>query len=117
EAKELDRQLHLAAVDKELHDAYACAHEAIEVQSLHEYSTLMWTKDAQAALSKERELTLARTTSQEAVDDLLESMLDGWVFGERQGEHAAGGIIPAVKLSGPLRPGDQRRAVAYLEHR
>lgn len=51
------------------------------------------------------------------VDDLLESMLDGWVFGERQAEHAAGGIIPAVKASAPLRPGDQRRAVAYLEHR
>lgn len=51
------------------------------------------------------------------VDDLLESMLDGWVFGERQGEHAAAGIIPAVKPSGSLRPGDQRRAVAYLEHR
>ncbi|CBN77064.1 conserved unknown protein [Ectocarpus siliculosus] len=117
EAKELDRQLHLAAVDKELHDAYVCKAEAIEVKSLHEYSTLMWTKDAQVALSKERELTLARTTTQEVVDDLLESMLDGWVFGERQAEHAAAGIIPAVKASDPLRPGDQRRAVAYLDHR
>lgn len=44
-------------------------------------------------------------------------MLEGWVFGERQAEHAAGGFVPAVKASGPLRPGDQRRAVAYLEHR
>ena len=51
------------------------------------------------------------------VDDLLEMMLEGWVFGERQAEHSASGFIPAVKESGPLRPGDQRRAVAYLEHR
>lgn len=47
EGKELDRQLHLAAVDKELHDAYNCTQEAMEVKSLHKYSTLMWTKDAQ----------------------------------------------------------------------
>lgn len=52
EAKELDRQLHLAAIDKELHDAYNSAQEAIEVKSLHEYSTLMWTKDAQARTLK-----------------------------------------------------------------
>ena len=49
EAKELDRQLHLAAVDKELHDAINATQEAIEVKSLHEYATLMWTKDAQAS--------------------------------------------------------------------
>lgn len=52
EAKELDRQLHLAAVDKELHDAFNSTQEAIEVKSLHEYATLMWTKDAQASTEK-----------------------------------------------------------------
>lgn len=74
------------------------------------------TSDPAVAPTLENLLPCRRHTIK-IVDDLLESMLDGWVFGERQGEHAAGGIIPAVKTSGPLRPGDQRRAVAYLEHR
>lgn len=51
------------------------------------------------------------------LDDLLESMLDSWVFGERQAEYGIGGYVPEVKASGPLRPGDQRKAIAYLEHR
>lgn len=64
-----------------------------------------------------RPLTTLSCRRAKVVDDLLESMLDGWVFGERQAEHAVGGFVPGVKTSGALRPGDQRRAVVYLEHR
>ncbi|CAM9245524.1 unnamed protein product [Discosporangium mesarthrocarpum] len=117
ENKELDRHLHLAGVDRELHDAYASTADAMEVKSLHHYPTLMWCDDAKEALEEERDHLLARTLAVEIVDDMLEVMLEGWAFGVRQAEHSVAGFVPAVKPHGFMRPGDQRRAVRYLEHR
>lgn len=48
---ELDRQLYLADVDKELHDAYGTIGDTIEVTSLHSYPTRMWRKGAQASVT------------------------------------------------------------------
>ncbi|CAM9458713.1 unnamed protein product, partial [Choristocarpus tenellus] len=118
ETRELDRHLTLVDMDKELHDAFGSTKNAIRVTSLHHYPTLMWRKDAKIALEKERDSMLAHTMAvEEIVDDLFESMLEGWVFGERQAEHPFAGFVPPIKADGFLRPGDQRSAAVYLEHR
>lgn len=48
---ELDRQLHLADVDKELHDAFSTNGGTINVTSLHSYPIRMWHKGAQASVA------------------------------------------------------------------
>lgn len=48
---ELDRQLHLADVDKELHDACSTNGGTINVTSLHSYPIRMWHKGAQASVA------------------------------------------------------------------
>lgn len=54
EESELDRQVNLAAIDRELHDAHDCRDDTFEVRSLHRYPTLMWRADAQVNVGASR---------------------------------------------------------------
>ena len=84
EATELARHLHLNAVDKELHDAYASRKEFCEVAQLHGYSMMLWTNNARVALEARQSRLVAVTVAKEAVDDIMDWMLEGWFFGERE---------------------------------
>ena len=39
---------------------------------------------------------MAFTVAKEAVDDILDWMLEGWYFGERESSFAALGLVPSV---------------------
>lgn len=115
EQDELERQLHLDDVDKELHDAYASRDEFIEVKSLHGYSMSLWVNNARAALSARQNRLVAISVAKEACDDILDWMLEGWYFGERESAFPVLGRVPSVATDpgGFIRPGqDQIKAVA-----
>ena len=102
EATELDRHLHLADVDEELHDAYACGatSDAVEVTSLHSYATLMWCKDAQASAvvcKNVKRNTCFDVSSQRRY--MASSSLD-----------RSGNVIIVQEKS------DKGRAISFLEH-
>ncbi|KAJ0399367.1 hypothetical protein P43SY_009681 [Pythium insidiosum] len=62
---------------------------------------------------KVRGKTLKQKTVQkqrrEIKDDILEYMLEGWVFGERESQRVALGFVPSLKRDGPLTMHDLRR--------
>jgi hypothetical protein len=117
ESNELSKHIQLADMDRELHNALLSDSASITVSALHKYPTLMRRSEAVEALSAAREQLIARVIAVEVVDDMLESMLEGWLFGERTSEYSAAGYVPSFKKSGPLRPGDQRRAASWLEQK
>ena len=111
-------------VDEELHDAYATRKEYIEVHHLHGYGVMLWTNNARSALKARYRLTLsdilpqtcltyflppssylqarqahlvAVTVVKEVVDDILDFMLEGWHFGERESAFTMIGYVPSVK--------------------
>jgi len=108
--------LKLNHVDKELHDTCQASKEYVAVSSVHGYASLMWVGDAKKALGSMRDQLIARTLVLEIVDDLLEEMLEGWSFGEKESSFTVCGFVPSVKADGVVRSGgDQRRAVAVAE--
>ena len=47
----------------------------------------------------------------EILDDMLENMLEGWVFGEKESNYTVSGFVPSVKADGVVRVGsDQMKA-------
>jgi hypothetical protein len=112
ESSDLNRQLQLNNVDKELHDAFASRKEYIEVKHLHGYATMLWTNNARVALGMAQSRLVAHTVAKEAVDDILDYMLEGWYFGERESSFNVLGYVPSVKSDGMVHAGqDQIRAV------
>jgi hypothetical protein len=114
ETVELERNLHLNDVDRELHDAYSSRSEFVEVKSLHGYSMMLWVNNARVALEARQSRLVAYTVAKEAVDDILDWMLEGWYFGERESSFAALGLVPSVAEgnNGYVRAGqDQITAV------
>ena len=107
ESRELERRMKLNGIDKELHDAYATRKEYMEVKVLHGYSTLLWTGNARRALEREHNKLVAITTSAEVVDDILEWMLEGWYFGERESKQVVAGYVPSLKKDGFVKPGTE----------
>ena len=96
----LERQVRLCGLDKELHDAWATKKEHIEVKVLHGYRTLMWVTNARQALDYEHNKLVAATFATELVDDILEHMLEGWVFGETKSKYKMTGFVPSVSAEG-----------------
>jgi hypothetical protein len=108
---DLERRIRLDNVDRELHDAYASRKEYIEVKHLHGYATMLWTTNARKALDAERTRLIATTTAREIVDDVLDFMLEGWYFGERQSAFQVMGYVPSIKGDGFILSGqDQIKA-------
>jgi hypothetical protein len=111
EYADLERRIRLDNIDRELHDAYASRREYIEIKHLHGYATMLWTTNARKALEAERSRLIATTTARDIVEDILDWMLEGWYFGERQSAHNTMGFVPSIKPEGIIVAGqDQIRA-------
>ncbi|GMH74329.1 hypothetical protein TrST_g7101 [Triparma strigata] len=116
ESRELERRMKLNGIDKELHDCYATRKEYMEVRVLHGYSTLLWTGNARRALEREHNKLVAMTTAHDVVDDILEWMLEGWYFGERESQQVVAGYVPSLKKDGFIKPGTEtQKATAIRE--
>ena len=108
EMREIDRRLHLNNIDKELHDAYRTRAEYVEINHLHGYSTVLWTNNARKALGARQERLVAMNVAHEIVDDILEHMLEGWYFGERESKFTLAGYVPSVKKDGFMKAGQEQ---------
>ncbi|GMH66094.1 hypothetical protein TL16_g04355 [Triparma laevis f. inornata] len=114
ESRELERRMKLNGIDKELHDCYATRKEYMEVRVLHGYSTLLWTGNARRALEREHNKLVAMTTAHDVVDDILEWMLEGWYFGERESQQVVAGYVPSLKKDGFIKPGTETTKATAL---
>jgi len=115
EQRELSQRIDLNHIDKELHDAYATRKETFECKYLHGYSLLMWTNNARQALEARHSRLCALSVSKEVVDDILDWMLEGWYFGERESQFRVLGKVPTIKKDGMIRAGqDQISSVTQV---
>jgi outer membrane murein-binding lipoprotein Lpp len=108
EVREIERRIHLNHIDKELHDCYQTRNEYVEVKYLHGYSSVLWTNNARKALNARQERLIAMNISQEIVDDILDYMLEGWYFGERESNYHLIGYVPSVKKDGFMNAGQEQ---------
>jgi hypothetical protein len=112
EVHEIERRIHLNHIDQELHDCYQTRNEYVEVKYLHGYSSVLWTNNARKALNARQERLIAMNISREIVDDILDYMLEGWYFGERESNYHMIGYVPSVKRDegggGMMRSGQEQ---------
>lgn len=108
EVREIERRIHLNNIDKELHDCYQTRNEYVEVKYLHGYSSVLWTNNARKALNARQERLIAMNISQEIIDDILDYMLEGWYFGERESNYHLIGYIPSIKKDGIMNAGQEQ---------
>jgi hypothetical protein len=110
--------LNLDRVDKELHDAYASRAEFVEIESLHGYKMMLWTNNARLALQARQNRLIAMTVARDICDEILEWMLEGWMFGERESQFNIIGYVPSVKKDGKIKSGqDQIKAIGTVSLR
>jgi hypothetical protein len=115
EQRELAQRIDLNNIDQELHDAYATRKEYFESKYLHGYSLLLWTNNARQALEMRQSRLCALSVSKEVVDDILDWMLEGWYFGERESQFKVLGYVPTIKAQGKIRAGqDQISSVTQV---
>jgi hypothetical protein len=115
EAQELKNRLRLIDLDRELHFAYSTSTDFITTTSLHGVPQQAPRKEAIAALEADSARILARQVAQGILDDTLEWMLEGWIFGERESHLPIAGAI--TNLSAPeqgLRPFESLSETARL---
>lgn len=108
EKREIERRVHLNLIDKELHDAYNSRAEYIEIKNLHGYSTVMWVNNARKALTARQLRLVAMNVASEVIDDILNHMLEGWYFGERESQFSLAGYVPSVKKDGFMKSGQEQ---------
>lgn len=108
EQRTWERHLRLNQVDHELHDAHVTKEEMFETKSLHNFAQVQVTEKVKVALEREHNRLVGQISAVEILEDLLESMLEGWVFGPRESERVALGYVPSIKRSGPLTLHDLR---------
>ncbi|KAJ0408536.1 hypothetical protein ATCC90586_009254 [Pythium insidiosum] len=104
-----DKHIRLRAVDEEFHSTFRTGETHFETKALHGFAQVQLTEKVQIALQREHNLLVAQLTSHEVVEDILEYMLEGWVFGERESQRVALGFVPSLKRDGPLTMHDLRR--------
>ncbi|RLN72423.1 hypothetical protein BBJ28_00015214 [Nothophytophthora sp. Chile5] len=109
ELKIWDKNLRLKAVDQEFHETFRSKNEFFETQALHGFRQIQHKDKVQVALQREHNLLVAHLTAYEVVEDVLESMLEGWAFGERESDRQVLGFVPSLKREGPLTMQDLRR--------
>ncbi|KAG1696443.1 hypothetical protein DVH05_018574 [Phytophthora capsici] len=109
EAKIWEKNLRLKAVDEEFHETFRSKNEFFETQALHGFRQIQHKSKVQVALQREHNILVAHLTAYEVVEDVLESMLEGWIFGERESERQVLGYVPSLKREGPLTMQDLRR--------
>lgn len=109
ERKRWATHLRLQAVDAEFHATFQCKEPYFETSALHDFTQIQHTDKIQRALHREHNSLVAQIAGAEVVEDVLEAMLEGWVFGERESERAVLGFVPSLKRDGPLTMFDLRR--------
>lgn len=105
EEKQLRYTLKLHFVDEELHETHRTSSEHFECVALHGYRTYLWTKDARVALEREHSRLVARLVATDIAHDILDWMLEGWHFGERQSRHKVVGYVPSIQKTGLIKAG------------
>ncbi|RYH22834.1 hypothetical protein EON65_18685, partial [archaeon] len=108
EIRELLLRIDLTNVDREVHDAFATRKEFFESTHLHGYTVMLWTNNARKALDARQSRLCALVVAKEVVEDILDYMLEGWVFGERQSQFHALGFVPTIKKDGNIRAGQEQ---------
>lgn len=108
ELKRWSKHLRLKAVDAEFHATFRTKEPYFETRALHGFPQTQLRDKVQVALEREHNVLVAGLTASEVVDDILESMLEGWVFGERESERRVLGYVPSLKRDGPLTMHDVR---------
>ena len=98
EAAGLHDKLRLAELDKELHDVSACSGDTVTTLALHGHPQTTWKANAVTSLQRQIAPLVARQAAEEAVDDILQYMYEGWHFGEHASELAAAGNVPSFGL-------------------
>ncbi|RLN61316.1 hypothetical protein BBJ29_008188 [Phytophthora kernoviae] len=109
EVKIWEKNLRLKAVDEEFHETFRSKNEFFETQALHGFRQIQHKTKVQVALQREHNILVAHLTAYEVVEDILESMLEGWNFGERKSDRQVLGYVPSLKREGPLTMQDLRR--------
>ncbi|KAG7397816.1 hypothetical protein PHYBOEH_000197 [Phytophthora boehmeriae] len=109
EVKIWEKNLRLKAVDEEFHETFRSKNEFFETQALHGFRQIQHKTKVQVALQREHNILVAHLTAYEVVEDILESMLEGWNFGERESDRQVLGYVPSLKREGPLTMQDLRR--------
>jgi hypothetical protein len=97
EGRDLDQEILLNNVDMELHDAFASRREYLTVEHLHGYKVMLWTNNARVALQTRQTRLVAVTVVKGVLNDILDYMLEGWLFGERESEFTVLGHVPSLK--------------------
>lgn len=111
ERKHLRYMMKLHFIDVEFHDANRTSKQHMECVALHGYRTFLWTSDARVALEREHSRLVARMVATEVAGDILEWMLEGWHFGERQSQHDAVGYVPSIKKAGMIKAGIDAKVI------
>ena len=77
----------------------SCRDDYVHVSALHDFHQMMWRNDAIDALEVEANKHVASQVCIEVIDDVLEWMLEGWVFGERQSTLQIAGYVPSINAA------------------
>jgi hypothetical protein len=115
ELKRWMTHLRLQRVDVEFHATFQCRAPYFETRALHDFPQVQLTDKIQRALQREHNTLVAQLAASEMVEDALEAMLEGWVFGERESQRVALGFVPSLKRDGPLSMHDLRRLEQELQ--
>ncbi|KAL7508051.1 hypothetical protein ACHAXN_005128 [Cyclotella atomus] len=83
EIKEIDSSIKLCFIDEELHQTYATVSESVTVQSIHGFPTTVKRDAAIQALDFQHSRLIAKELAAETIEGILDWMLEGWFFGER----------------------------------
>ncbi|ETV92340.1 hypothetical protein, variant 1 [Aphanomyces invadans] len=102
ECRVWEKHLRLRAIDTELHATYNWPGDHFETVALHGFTQMQQTEKVKAALTREQNSLVAHLVSYEVMEDILEYMLEGWVFGERESHRKVQGYVPSVYTHGPL---------------
>jgi hypothetical protein len=94
-------------------NSFSASEDYIEIRTLHGFPQRQYRFDAITALEHECTVLLAKVTAHDVVDTILNWMLEGWHFGEREPTVEIAGFVPSIKKDGPLR---FRHSRAITEH-
>jgi hypothetical protein len=97
------KEIFLHNVDNELHAAYCSTEDYFETEVLHGFKQMQATTKVLDALESERNRIIADILANQIVDNILDWMLEGWYFGERESEFPAVGYVPSLRKEGPIR--------------
>ncbi|KAF0697015.1 Aste57867_12289 [Aphanomyces stellatus] len=104
ECREWEKHMRLRAIDTELHATYNWSGDHFETVALHGFSQMQQTEKVQVALTREQNTLVAQIVTHEVMEDILEFMLEGWLFGVRESQRKVQGFVPSVYREGPITP-------------